>query len=86
MKDYETVILVITLLNHLGNTAPVSRRYSRRIYRALKLDVVNIVIQHPNLGHIINEMIKVERLKSVGVGVFNHTDGATGVNEQYFGA
>ena len=50
----------------------------------MKLYVVDFVVQLLDFWHIIDKMREVERLERLGHRVFNHSDCATGVDDEDF--
>ena len=67
-------------------SAPVVGRDRRRVDGTVELDVVDVIVEHPYLRHIVYEMVEVEGLERFSLGILDHADGATGVDEQYVGA
>ena len=51
----------------------------------LELYVLDVVVEHLDLGHIVNQVVEIERLEGFGFRILNHSDCATGIYDQYAG-
>ena len=79
MKHHKTVESVVSVLYGMGYVAPVFGRHIRAIDRRVELNVSDVVVEHLQFRHVIDEVGEIERLKTLGNWIFNHSDGATGV-------
>ena len=80
VKDNEAVVVVVVVGDAPGNVCPVVRVHVGGVDRRMELDVVDDVVQHLDLGDILDEMSEVEGLEGLGLRVFNHTDGSAGID------
>ncbi len=52
------------------------------INRRVELQVLDVIVEHLDFGHVVNQMGEIKRAQGACFGVFNHPDGSTGVDDQ----
>ncbi len=78
----ESVIALIVVGYGQGDVAPPVGIHVRRVDRR-ELYVVDMIVKHLHLRHIVHQMCEIEGLESMGLGVLDHSDGASGVDDEY---
>ena len=82
MQYHKTVVVVVVLLYDRGYVHPVAGIHRGGVERLFKLIVVYVEIKTFQLGHVVHQMLEVERFETPGGGILNHADGAPGVDNQ----
>ena len=86
MQHDKAVVEVVALLDGQRDVAPVRGVHVAAVDRRFELEMFNLVVQFLDLGHIVDEVVKVERLQGMGLGILDHADGAAGIDNEYFGS
>ena len=82
MQDYKTIIGVIVIFYGPGYLAPVRRVHVTAVDGRIKLDVVDVEVEHLDFWHIVDEMSEIKRLEHPGLGVLYHAYGAACIDNQ----
>ena len=85
VKHHKTVKAVKVVLNRLGYLHPALRIHVRRIDGRLKLYVLDSIIEHLYLRHIVDQVPEVKGLQRMSLRILNHSDCSSGVDYQYIG-
>ena len=81
MEYYETVVLLVMVGNDVAQVCPQCRRHVAGVDGRLKLVGVNLQIELPQLGHILQEVLEVKRLQSARLRIAVHSDSPARVDE-----
>ena len=82
MQHHKSVETVVVTSYFRRDLLPVCRRYVAGVDGGIELYVFDIVIEHLDLWHVVDQVIEVERAERVCLRVLYHADGATGVYDE----
>ena len=83
MKNHEAIIAVIVIDHNLCHALPVFGLDIARIQWLLKLQGIDLNMQLIHLWHMRCQVLEIERLVSSSLGIFDHTNSTSCVEDQY---
>ena len=84
MEDDKAVVAVVVVGYAMAKIGPSRRRHIAGVDGRLKLVGVNLNVELSQLGHVLYQVLEVERFECSGQRIAVHADSATGINEEYF--
>ncbi|CDA46122.1 unknown [Prevotella sp. CAG:5226] len=83
MQQHKTVIMVVMVGYDVRHFYPIARLHIARVNRRVKGQGIDVVIELAEFGHMELELFKIKVLQRTCFGIFNHTDGAARVYNEY---